>query len=157
MAADQLSPPRQPDSITCNIVPTSRFLQHAHSQWDTSHRGLRSSNRDCACLRLSHGFEVGSYPSWAIQPSILAWLRLLRGASAWVVDGKAVTLPFLHSNIRQVDSGAFQNNTLDRGEHCSLKRWSLTDALPLFAVRCVRSKMQKKIPPHREKKSSLKD
>lgn len=45
-----------------------------HSQWCSS-QGLWTSNRDCACLRLSQSFEVGSYPSWAIQPSILALYR----------------------------------------------------------------------------------
>lgn len=51
-----------------------QFLLTAASAWQCS-QGLRLSNRDCACLRLSQSFQVGSYPSWAIQPSILALYR----------------------------------------------------------------------------------
>lgn len=54
---------RQQDLSCC--VPSS----------SVSSLGPRLSNRDCACLRLSQGFKVGSYPSSAIQPSILAWYR----------------------------------------------------------------------------------
>lgn len=50
--------------------PVSSRLMRVHLF--VSSLGLRLSNRDCACLRLSQGFEVGSYPSSAIQPSIPA-------------------------------------------------------------------------------------
>lgn len=68
------------------VIITTHIIPSASSPWlvllgpiftasFVSSRGPRLSNRDCACLRLSQGFKVGSYPSLAIQPSILAWCR----------------------------------------------------------------------------------
>lgn len=74
---DTYPPPPQPNRFSC-VVPPSPFFPVTFSVRQRS-QGLRLSNRDCACLRLSRSFEVGSYPSWAIQPSILAWYRLQSG------------------------------------------------------------------------------
>lgn len=78
---DTHPPAPQPSCFSC-VVPPSPFPLVAFSVRQHS-QGLRLSNRDCACLRLSRGFEVGSYPSWAIQPSILAWHRLQSGQVLW--------------------------------------------------------------------------
>lgn len=64
--------------ITTHIIPSASapwlvLLGPNFTTSFVSSQGPRLSNRDCACLRLSPCFKVGSYPSLAIQPSILAW------------------------------------------------------------------------------------
>lgn len=79
-------------------------LLHKFFSASQSSRGLRRSNRDCACLRLSQGFEVGSYPSWAIQPSILAWYRgpSGQGCTRWE---KIFGISLFHPNICRGNRG----------------------------------------------------
>lgn len=81
-------PPPQPNGFSCK-VPFPPFLLLT-SFVSLRSGGLRLSNRDCACLRLSRGFKLGSYPSWAIQPSILAWYRRPTGHGCY--EGRGNTL-----------------------------------------------------------------
>ena len=51
------------------------IYRHTNTNITMSRIVTRPSNCDCACLRLSQGYKVGSYPLSAYQPSILpSWL-----------------------------------------------------------------------------------
>ena len=65
----------QPNGFSCDAFISSSLLVTLCSG-ETALTVTRPSNRDCACLRLSRGCQVGSYPSWANQPSILACCRM---------------------------------------------------------------------------------
>lgn len=92
-------PPPQPNDFPCQVPPLRALLRMLC-------QGLRLSNRDCACLRLSQGFEVGSYPSWAIQPSIPAWYRWSSGHGCYEGRGYHwLQISLFHPNMWQVNCG----------------------------------------------------